>query len=771
MSPKKRTTKARATKARATKSRATKTRATKTRAKKASVKKAGVKKTGATKAAAKASTKPRSASAGTPQGKPRARSQSDLRARLDVLARDLWWTWVPDAIALFESIDPLLFEATKQSPLATLKRVDPARFAALESDADFERRLSAIERAQADYYKAKTWYARESKPNQKRKRIAYFCSEFAIHESLQQYSGGLGVLAGDHLKSASDLGVPLCGVGLLYQHGYYIQEFEQDGSTRVLYPRYDFEELPIEDTGIDVVVPVGARKVKVRVWKQQVGRVPIYLLDANRKGNKPEDCQLTEGLYKGEPELRLRQQVLLGVGGVRALEAVGEKITVFHLNEGHAAFANVERLRALVEGGKTYETALAEVRRTSVFTTHTPVPAGHDRYPAELAQEHMRQVVRPLKLGAQGLADLGREEPGNREEPLCMTVLALNTSERANGVSKLHGEVSREMWVGAFPDADGPDGVPIGHVTNGIHTRTWLSPDAYSLYERYLKPGWDGAGPEDDFWKAAGKIPDAQLWGLRNRLRSRLVHFVRTRLARQAVRHGGDADEVARCRELFDEQALTICFARRFATYKRAPLIFRDPDRLAAILADSRRPVQLVFAGKAHPRDEGGQAYAREIHEFSREERFAGRVALVEEYDMQVGRALTSGADVWLNNPIRPHEASGTSGMKPPLHGGINCSILDGWWPEGFDGSNGWAIGDGQERPTQEEQDAADAEALYQLLEKSLVPEFYKRGKDGVPVAWVARARASLKTIPARFSTHRMVADYVRDAYWPAMGR
>ncbi|MEO0652131.1 MAG: alpha-glucan family phosphorylase, partial [Planctomycetota bacterium] len=603
------------------------------------------------------------------------------------------------------------------------------------------------------------------------KRIAYFCSEYAIHESLQQYSGGLGVLAGDHLKSASDLGVPLCAVGLLYQHGYYIQEFEPDGSTRVLYPRYDFAELPIEDTGVDVTVPVGRRKVKCRIWKQQVGRVPIYLLDADRKGNKPEDRELTEGLYKGEPELRLRQQVLLGVGGVRALEAVGESIDVYHLNEGHAAFANVERLRALVEGGASYESALAKVRKSSVFTTHTPVAAGHDRYGAKLVFEHMGPIVKPLGLKAESLADLGRETPGNAKEPLCMTVLALNTSARANGVSALHGEVSREMWVGAFPEAETADDVPIGHVTNGIHTRTWLSPDAYALYDEHLSPAWDGAGPEDDFWAAVDKIPDGDVWELRNRLRRRLVHFVRTRMARQAVRHGQSADEVARCRELFDDDALTICFARRFATYKRAPLIFRDPERLAGILSNAKRPVQLVFAGKAHPRDKGGQAYAQSIHEFSREARFAGRVALIEEYDMQVGRALTSGADVWLNNPIRPHEASGTSGMKPPLHGGINCSILDGWWPESHDGTNGWAIGDGRERATQDEQDAADAEALYRLLEKQVVPEFYKRGKNGLPTAWVARAKASMRTVPAQFSTHRMVADYVREAYWPSMAR
>lgn len=713
------------------------------------------------------------AAAATATSKPPAQTTDAgaLRQRLEALAHDLLWTWTPSTQQLFAAIDPLQWEATKQSPLGLLERAHPARLDALAADRDFLRRVKAAETERRAYYRAKPWHAREAKGARKRLSVAYLCSEYAVHESLQQYSGGLGVLAGDHLKSASDLGVPLVAVGLLYRHGYYIQEFGADGATRVLYPRYDFGALPLEDTGVDVRVPVGRRGVTVRVWKQQVGRVPIYLLDADRAGNRPADRELTEGLYKGEPDLRLRQQVLLGVGGVMALEAVGEAPNVFHLNEGHAAFASLERLRRAVEGGATFDDALAAVRRSTVFTTHTPVPAGHDRYPAADVHRYLGPTVKVLGLGVERLADLGRVDPGDAREPLCMTVLALRTAGFVNGVSALHGQVSREMWVDAYADAASVDDVPIGHVTNGVHSRTWLAPEAADVYERWLEPRWHGAGPDDDPWARADRIPDEELWGLRARLRAGLVHFVRTRLWRQAVRHGAAAVEAAELREAFHPDVLTIGFARRFATYKRAPLIFRDPERLAAILNHAKRPVQLVFAGKAHPRDGAGQAYARAIHAFCRDPRFAGRVALIEEYDMQVGRALTAGCDVWLNNPIRPHEASGTSGMKPPLHGGLNLSILDGWWPESFDGTNGWAIGGEVEYDDQEEQDAADAESLYRLLEREVVPEFYRRDRAGLPRAWIARARRSLKTVPRRFSTHRMVADYVRDAYWPALAK
>ncbi|MEM9382416.1 MAG: alpha-glucan family phosphorylase [Planctomycetota bacterium] len=686
-----------------------------------------------------------------------------LAKRLERLAFDLRWTWCPTTQAAFAAVDPLLWEATQHAPLELLRRVPAARFSSCAEDESFLALVDAAEEASRAYYETETWFEREVASRAPKLRVAYFCSEFAIHESLQQYSGGLGVLAGDHVKSASDLGVPFVGVGLLYRHGYYVQELRADGSTRVLYPEVEFTELPIKDTGKEILCPLGTREIRAKVWKQQVGRVPLYLLDADLDGEPPKHRELTQGLYKGDPDLRLRQQVLLGVGGMLALDAVRERPTVVHLNEGHAAFASIERIRRHVQKGKSPLKAIDAVRASTVFTTHTPVPAGHDRYPAKDVVRYLRPVLKGTEMGPALFSDFGRENPGIDSEPITMTVLGLRTAERVNGVAELHGEVTREMWQHIY-HGTGDDDVPIGHVTNGIHARTWLAPEADALYARYLKPRWNGMGPKDDPWKRATKIPLEALWELRGTLRSKLVHFVRTRLARQAERRGDGAAAVAEAWQAFDEGALTLGFARRFATYKRAPLIFKQAKRLAALLGDPERPVQIVFAGKAHPRDDGGQELAQMIHQQARKKGFRGRVALLEEYDMQVGRMLTSGCDVWLNNPLRPNEASGTSGMKPPLHGGLNASILDGWWPEGYDGENGWAIG-GEEFKSRAKQDAFDADALVSLLESEIVPLFFDRDENGVPRGWMERARRSLATIPGRFNTHRMVGEYVESAY------
>ncbi len=688
---------------------------------------------------------------------------SELEQRIRALALDLMWTWSAEVQRAFSMLDPNLWEATNRAPLEVLRRVHPARLEACAEDPEFALRLTAAEAAQAAYHNRKTWFGRQYAKRHSKLRVAYFCSEFAIHESMQQYSGGLGVLAGDHVKSCSDLGIPFVGVGLLYRHGYYVQELRKDGTTRVLFPDYDFADMPVTDTGKEIECPLGKQLVRAKVWRMQVGRVPVFLLDADLPGVPKAHRQLTEGLYKGEPDLRLRQQVLLGVGGMLALSAVKQVPTVVHLNEGHAAFANVERLRALVVRGRSFERALAQVRASSVFTTHTPVPAGHDRYAPKDVAKYLAPHLGVLGLSTQKFADLAREVPGDKLEPFCMTVLGLRTSERVNGVAQLHGEVTRKMWAKAYgvPAAE----VPVGAITNGIHVRTWLAPEAEALYARHLGKKWDDFGPDDDVWAKLASVTDEELWALRRTLRAKLVHFVRERLARQARRRGEDAAQVAACYAMFDEDALTLGFARRFATYKRAPLIFKEAKRLAAVLGDAARPVQIVFAGKAHPRDLGGQDMAREVHARARDAGFHGHVALIEEYDMHVGRILTSGADVWLNNPIRPNEASGTSGMKPPLHGGLNASILDGWWPEGFDGENGWAIGDGVELPDAAQQDARDAKALVALLADELVPLFYERDAAGIPRAWLARARRSLASIPGRFNTHRMVGEYVRQAY------
>jgi len=518
---------------------------------------------------------------------------------------------------------------------------------------------------------------------------------------------------------------------------------------------------------VDIRVPIGDRKVEVRLWTMRVGRVKAVLMDTDRKANRPKDRRLTEGLYKGEPELRMRQQVLLGVGGVMALKALGIKASVFHLNEGHAAFASVARLAQLRRKGESLEDALQRIRASTVFTTHTPVPAGHDRYDAEMVADALQPCWREAGLARRAFLDMGSERPADPKAPFCMTVLALRTAEHVNGVAALHGRVSREMWQQVYGVADAAL-VPIGHVTNGVHARTWLAPEAESFWKRSIGLDLDTIERGKDPWAAAEKADAGEFWAMRAQLRARLVQFIRERLVRQARRRGEAPEVVLRATQAFDPNALTIGFARRFATYKRAPLIFREPERLRRILSDSKRPLQIVFAGKAHPRDRDGQAYAAEVHRWTREQGFEGRVALIEEYDMHVGRMLVSGCDVWLNNPLRPHEASGTSGMKPPMHGGVNLSILDGWWPESFDGRNGWAIGDGSEGTDREKQDALDAESLYALLENEVVPSFYQHDRAGLPQDWIARALHSVATVPGRFNTHRMVAEYLEKSYLPA---
>jgi len=696
-----------------------------------------------------------------------AKVAKEMRRDLLKIAGDLWWSWNEIAQRPFAALDPIVWEASNHDPLAVLRHVDEPVFAARCADADFCALVKAARDAHRAYHGTVAWFEQQAFADAKGLHIAYFCSEFAIHESLQQYSGGLGVLAGDHLKSASDLGIPLTAVGLLYQQGYYLQQLRSDGTTRVIEPRWDPRRMPLEDTGVDIRVPIGDRKVEVRLWTMRVGRVKAVLMDTDRKANRPKDRRLTEGLYKGEPELRMRQQVLLGVGGVMALKALGIKASVFHLNEGHAAFASVARLAQLRRKGESLEDALQRIRASTVFTTHTPVPAGHDRYDAEMVADALQPCWREAGLARRAFLDMGSERPADPKAPFCMTVLALRTAEHVNGVAALHGRVSREMWQQVYGVADAAL-VPIGHVTNGVHARTWLAPEAETFWKRSIGLDLDTIERGKDPWAAAEKADAGEFWAMRSQLRARLVQFIRERLARQARRRGEAPEVVLRASQAFDPNALTIGFARRFATYKRAPLIFREPERLRRILSDSKRPLQIVFAGKAHPRDRDGQAYAAEVHRWTREQGFEGRVALIEEYDMHVGRMLVSGCDVWLNNPLRPHEASGTSGMKPPMHGGVNLSILDGWWPESFDGRNGWAIGDGSEGTDREKQDALDAESLYALLENEVVPSFYQHDRAGLPQDWIARALHSVATVPGRFNTHRMVAEYLEKSYLPA---
>jgi starch phosphorylase len=693
----------------------------------------------------------------------------DVVGRVRALAMNLWWTWNHDAQRLFESLDPPLWRAASQNPLKTLRLLAPERRAAIENDIAFAAHLARVEADLDKYLKSRTWFKSTQKKNAANLLIAYFCAEYAIHESFPQYSGGLGVLAGDHVKSVSDLGLPFVGVGLLYRNGFYTHEWNPDGSTRVIYPQLDFADLPVTETGKTISVPMGRGPTRAKVWQARVGRVALYLLDTDIPANKPADRALTRHLYGGDREYRIRQEILLGVGGVLALQAMGLRPTVFHLNEGHAAFCALERLRQLIVAGESFEAARKRVRQTTVFTTHTPVPAGNDRFAPKLALKYIGHYAKQLGVSEQELLGAGRERPHDRDEEFCMTVLALRLAEHCNGVAALHGDTSRQMWTSVYNTTD-PASVPIGSITNGVHTQTWLAEEIAPLYERHIKPKWlgAGAGPRQEWWKNAAKIPDAELWAARNVLRTKLVNFVRERLIDQLTKEHKPLEARIAARVVLDESALTIGFARRFATYKRAPLIFHNRKRLARILANANRPVQLVFAGKAHPQDFGGQGFAQEIFGYAESNDFRGRVVLLENYDMQLGRVLTAGADVWLNNPLRPQEASGTSGMKPPLHGGLNCSILDGWWPEAFNKINGWAIGDGREFKSRAKQDRYDADSIYDLLENEIVPQFYARDRSGLPRRWIARMKNSIATVGAQFNTHRMVGEYLEKYYLPA---
>ena len=695
---------------------------------------------------------------------PRISDPFGILGTLRELGEDCWFSWNEMGQRPFAAISPTLWESTKHSPTGVLAAVDPGVLEAKLADERFRRLVQDAADARRAYYETASWFEETQSADVQGMRIAYFSSEFAIHESMQQYAGGLGVLAGDHLKSASDLGVPLVGVGLLYRQGYYLQELRGDGSTNVLHPSYDFDRFPVVDTRVRIDCPVGSRIVRAKVWKLQVGRVPLYLLDSDIPENRKRDRVLTRALYQGDNDLRMRQQVLLGVGGVLALAKLKEKVTVWHLNEGHAAFAGLKRLAMLVSRGMSLDAAVQRVRSTTIFTTHTPVPAGHDRYDVEACWKALRRPLRTAGFTEETFAEFGREQP--KEGPICMTVLALRMAGRVNGVSKLHGRVSREMWHEIYGCA--VDEVPIGSVTNGVHVPTWIAPEARSFWRRSVGIDLSRASPDANPWAAVRNVGNAEFWAMRRALRHKLVEFVRARLRRQAMARGEGPLEVMCAGEAFRDDALTIGFARRFATYKRAPLIFHDVERILRILTSKDRPVQVVFAGKAHPKDLGGQEYAQMIWRFAHDAGFQGRVALIEEYDMEVGRMLTSGCDVWLNNPLRPYEASGTSGMKPPLHGGVNLSVLDGWWPESWDGTNGWAIGDGSESPDHELQARKDSDSLYELLEREVVPEFYERGPTGLPEKWIQRALRSATSVPAVFNTDRMVGEYYSWGYRPA---
>jgi glycogen phosphorylase len=704
---------------------------------------------------------------------------------LQKLAYNMWWCWNHEAVALFRRLDVEAWEALDHSPVKLLGALDPARFEQLLHDDGFLAHMDRVEEAFDNYMSAATWYEENyaaadrngSSDLEHDLRIAYFSAEFGIHQSIPVYSGGLGVLSGDHLKSASDLGLPLMGVGLMYREGYFRQYLTVDGWQQERYPENDFFNLPLipelnRDGGpMTIRIAFPGRDVHVRIWRIQVGRVPLYLLDTNIPQNTPEDRTITARLYGGDIDMRIRQEMVLGIGGVMALRALGKPPTVCHMNEGHSAFCGLERIRALMqESGLSFHAAREAVAAGTVFTTHTPVPAGNDVFAPQLIENYLGNYIGQFKIGREEFLGLGRQNPFDQNELFGMTVLAIRLANVSNGVSKLHGSVSRKMWKNIWPELPVSE-APIVAITNGVHTPSWVSPDMAQLFDRYLGASYDGRPSEAALWKRVENIPDAELWRTHERRRERLVAFARTRLKKQLKNRSALPAEIARADEVLDPDALTIGFARRFATYKRGTLIFRNLDRLAALLNDKDRPVQFIFSGKAHPKDHGGKELIAEILQFARRPELRRRIVFLEDYDMNVARYMVQGVDVWLNNPRRPLEASGTSGMKVCCNGGLNLSVLDGWWDEGYDGENGWAIGAGEEYTDLTYQDDVESRAIYDLLEQEIVPLFYNRSSDGLPRGWLKRMKRSMMTLCPVFNTGRMVAEYLTTCYLPSAQR
>jgi starch phosphorylase len=694
---------------------------------------------------------------------------------LHELAYNLLWVWDHDLMELLIRLDPDLWEKTNHNPVLLLGMISQER---LNSTARDDAFLAQLERIYERYKKyldtSSSWFRKtyaQVGPNQ----IAYFSAEFGLTECLQNYSGGLGVLSGDHLKSASDLGLPLVGVGLLYQEGYFRQYLNADGWQQERYPENDFYTLPlhleVDKKGKPVTISVDfpGRAVHAQVWHVLVGRIPLYLLDTNIPANSQEDQDIADQLYGGDRELRIKQEILLGIGGYRTLKAFDIQPSVCHMNEGHSAFLSLERCRDLM---MTSKLSFAEAREASMagltFTTHTPVPAGNDYFAPDLMERYFSSYYKELGLTSKEFLGLGRQDPSNDQEAFCMTVLALRMAGSSNGVAKLHGKVSRKMWQKVWPGVPVTD-TPIISITNGVHAPSWISREMAGLYDRYLGPRWREDAGDYGLWSRVDHIPDEELWRTHERRRERLVAFARARLASQLESRGAPPSEVAQANEVLNSEALTIGFARRFATYKRSTLLLRDAERLIKILNDKERPVQIIFAGKAHPNDTPGKELIRQLIHFERHSGARRRMVFLEDYDMVVARYMLQGADVWLNTPRRPLEASGTSGMKATLNGAINLSILDGWWDEACNVQTGWGIGRGEEYTDENLQDDVESNALYDLLEKEIVPLYYTRGADGLPRQWISKMKSAMRSIGPQYNTNRMVREYTEKMYLPAI--
>jgi glycogen phosphorylase len=693
-------------------------------------------------------------------------------ARLDELAHNLWWSWKPDARRLFETIDPTLWRLSHHNPVKLLHDLKRERLESLNDDPVFIRLYSSVLKAYDEYMGASnTWFAGRY-PHLADHKVAYFSAEFGLHSSIPIYSGGLGVLAGDHCKEASDLGIPLVGVGFMYPQGYFHQRMSPDGWQEAEYEPFNRLESPIQQAltpagaPVQIAVEIDHRTIVATVWQVRVGRVTLYLIDTDVPENQPWDRELSARLYGGDHNVRLRQEILLGVGGVRVFRALGLSPAVWHANEGHSAFLTLERLREFVQAGRSHAEAVELVRQSTVFTTHTPVPAGHDVFSFHQIEQHFEGYWEQLGMTREAFLQLGAH-PDNPGAGFNMTALAMRLAGHVNGVSREHGRVSRSMWRCLWPGLE-EDRVPIRSITNGIHAPTWISVEMNQLYAKHLGPDWAERADDPAIWHRITDIPDGELWASRQALKRKLMSFIRER-ARAAWMQGRmQPHQVLASGTLLDPEALTIGFARRFATYKRATLIFSTLGRLQQMMQDRWRPVQIVFAGKAHPADEPGRQFIQQVYTFCKDHDIGGHVAFVEDYDMHMAKYLVWGVDVWLNTPRPPMEASGTSGQKATLNGVPNLSVLDGWWQEGYDGANGWAIPASGHLGDSHSQDMHDAEHLYRLLEQDIVPLYYDRDRDGIPRGWLQIVKDAVRTVAPRFCTRRMVKEYMDLLYSPA---
>ena len=692
---------------------------------------------------------------------------------LSRIAHNIWWAWNPQAQRLFQYIDPLLWDSVNHNPISFLRKMERTRLNAAMNDQAYLDQYDQTLKIFETYLKGDTTWFKSTYPNLTDKQIAYFSFEFGLHESMPFYAGGLGILSGDHLKEASDLGLPLTAIGFIYSQGYFVQHLSEDGWQETRVKITDFKEVPIialldeNRKPLTISVSLPGRTVFARIWELEVGRVHLYLLDSDIEANSPADRQLTARLYSSDLEIRISQEILLGIGGVRALSLLGYDPVVWHMNEGHSAFLAVERIRELKKAGLSFNEAVEKVRTGDIFTTHTPVPAGNDMFPLWLIDKYFSQVWAELGITREQFIDLGKQsQPWG--ETFVMPVLALHLSERANAVSELHSHVSQKMWNFLWPDRS-EENVPIGYVTNGVHTRSWMARRMGLLFEKYMAPDWIDHLDDPAFWENIKNIPDAELWAVRRHLKNKLVKFTNERI-RQSWQNGVITPSQTLAGGVFLEPySLTIGFARRFATYKRATLMFRDFDRLMRIITNPYRPVQIIFAGKAHPADEPGKLLIQQVYRAVKDNRSGGRLVFLEDYDMNIARYLVQGVDIWMNTPRRPNEASGTSGMKAALNGALNFSVLDGWWREGYNGKNGWPIGAEKEYTDIEQQDNDDSLSIYESLEKEIIPLFYETNSDKIPMEWLTMVKESMRTLIPQFSLRRMLKEYMTDYYLPAI--